>query len=420
MTIDHRGRPDYPPVPAQLATELDCPDATPAEPADRWLAVWSIALGSFVLVFSELIPVGLLPDIGGHLGVSIGVAGLMIVTPAVVAAISAPLLTLGSARIERRQILRAFSVLVLVSDLVAAATPNFPIMLVARAVLGVCIGGFWVFGSGAAMAIVRAEARSTAVALVSSGIFVATVTALPVAAFIGNVTTWRVAFLVAAALAALAILVQITALPRLGTGNRVLPRNLFTVVKLRTSRIGLVAAGAIFFADFAAYTYLNPLLRSRAGLSGNQITVVLLGFGLAGAVTNFTAGVTVKRHLRATFIASGVMIALSLLLMALVSDVRPATVILVFAWGAGFGGVPVVAQTWMAQSMPGNVEGGLALFVSTLQGSLAAGSLAGGLIFNAYGTTAPLVLAAAVAGLGTLVLLGPAAAAITSVPAKLK
>ena len=37
--------------------------------------------------------------------------------------------------------------------------------------------------------------------------------------------------------------------------------------------------------------------------------------------------------------------------------------------------VPVAAQSWMARAMPANVEGGLALFVSALQGSLAAGSL---------------------------------------------
>ncbi|HEY3651617.1 MAG TPA: hypothetical protein VGL33_26860 [Streptosporangiaceae bacterium] len=46
------------------------------------------------------------------------------------------------------------------------------------------------------------------------------------------------------------------------------------------------------------------------------------------------------------------------------------------AWGLGFRAVPVAAQSWMARAMPANVEEGLALFVSALQGSLAAGSLA--------------------------------------------
>jgi hypothetical protein len=56
-----------------------------------------IALGSFALVFSEVIPVELLADISGQLRVSIGTGGLMVVVPAV--AVAAPLLVLCSARL---------------------------------------------------------------------------------------------------------------------------------------------------------------------------------------------------------------------------------------------------------------------------------------------------------------------------------
>jgi predicted MFS family arabinose efflux permease len=53
--------------------------------------VVAIALGTFALVFSELIPAGLLADISGHLRVSIGTGGLMVVVlPVAGAAISSP------------------------------------------------------------------------------------------------------------------------------------------------------------------------------------------------------------------------------------------------------------------------------------------------------------------------------------------
>jgi hypothetical protein len=76
-------------VPAHLACRIG---ARPqAGERNAWPAVVSIALGSFALVFSEVIPVGLLADISGHLRVSIGTAGLMVVVPAVTAAaISSP------------------------------------------------------------------------------------------------------------------------------------------------------------------------------------------------------------------------------------------------------------------------------------------------------------------------------------------
>jgi MFS family permease len=284
-------------VPAHLACRIGAPAR--AGQRDAWPAVVAIALGSFALVFSEVIPVGLLADISGRLRVSIGTGGLMVVVPAVAAAVAAPLLTLCSARLERRRVLVGLSALVVVSDVIAGVAPGIGVMLAARAVLGVCVGGFWVFGAGAAINLVSEQARGTAVAVVSSGIFLATVASLPAASLIGTLTTWRAAFAVAAVFAAVAAAAQLAAVPQLGAGGQVRPGSLLTVVTLPVSRIGLVAAGAIFFANFAAYTYIGPLLHTRVGLGASTITLVLLGFGLAGAAGNFTAGVTVRAHLRA-------------------------------------------------------------------------------------------------------------------------
>jgi predicted MFS family arabinose efflux permease len=185
----------------------------------------------------------------------------------------------------------------------------------------------------------------------------------------------------------------------------------------RSPRIGLIAAGAMFFANFAAYTYIGPLLHARAGLGAGAVTLVLLGFGLAGAASNFTAGITVRTHLRATLMGSGLLIAVSALLLAAVTGARPLTIALMAIWGAGYGAVPVAAQSWMARAMPANVEGGLALFVSALQGSLAAGSAVGGIVYDAKGPGGVLIVAGVIAALGALTLLSRAGAAISAPPA---
>ena len=171
-------------VPAQLP----CRTGARAQAGERnaWPAVVSIALGSFALVFSEVIPVGLLADISGQLRVSIGTGGLMVVVPAVAAAVAAPLLALCSARLERRAVLVGLSALVVVSDVIAGLAPGIGVMLAARAVLGVCVGGFWVFGAGAAITLVSERARGTAMAVVSSGIFIATVASLPAGSLISS------------------------------------------------------------------------------------------------------------------------------------------------------------------------------------------------------------------------------------------
>ena len=380
-----------------LAERLSC--FNPDEPrlGSRWPGVWSIGAGSFSLVFAEVIPVGLLAHLSNSLHVSIGAGGLTIVVPAVTAAVAAPLLTLSSAAIERRTLLRALGLLMLVSNVVAALTPNFGVMLVSRGLLGVAIGGFWVFGSGAAISLVDEDVRGKALAIVSGGIFIATVVALPASALIGQVSTWRVAFWIAAGMSAASILAQAAVLPRLGKGKKVTASALLTIVRIPASRVGLASASAIFFAEFAAYTYVTPMLDRRTGFSPGEATVVLLGFGLAGGLTNFAAGVTTRNHLRQTLIAAGLLIGAAAALLIVADSSKASTLVLLLVWGAGFGAVPVAAQTWMASTMPTDVEGALSLFVTGLQGSLAAGSALGGVLYNAYGSTGPLALAAIVA-----------------------
>ena len=64
-----------------------------------------------------------------------------------------------------------------------------------------------------------------------------------------------------------------------------------------------------------------------------------------------------RRHLRATLCGAGLLIAMATLLIALINGMHPVIIALVLVWGAGFGAVPVAAQTWMARTMPASVEG---------------------------------------------------------------
>ena len=112
VALARRGAVVHRVVPAQLACRIGA--RARAGERNAWAAVASIALGSFALVFSEVIPVGLLGDISGHLRVSIGTGGLMVVVPAAAAAVAAPVLALCSARLERRGVLVGLSALVVV------------------------------------------------------------------------------------------------------------------------------------------------------------------------------------------------------------------------------------------------------------------------------------------------------------------
>src|SRR3954470_302897 len=94
-----------------ITTELTAPagasgSAAPAHsPLRAWLAVVAVAFGTFSVVTTEMLPVGLLTSIGSALRVSPGTAGLAMTVPGLVAAVAAPLLTVTVGRLDRRLVL---------------------------------------------------------------------------------------------------------------------------------------------------------------------------------------------------------------------------------------------------------------------------------------------------------------------------
>jgi predicted MFS family arabinose efflux permease len=108
--------------------------------------VLSVALGSIALVTNEFLPVALLTSIRTSLHVSEGTAATMVTASAVTAAVSAPVLAIAVGRTDRRAVLIAMAGLFTVSDALAASAPNFAVMIAARFLLGVAVGGFWAAG----------------------------------------------------------------------------------------------------------------------------------------------------------------------------------------------------------------------------------------------------------------------------------
>src|SRR4051794_9818121 len=138
----------------RVVTASSCTAAFPIEPSASgpavepgsrrgWSSVGAVALGAFVIVMTETLPVGLLPQIADGLGVSLGLAGLLVLVPGFTAAVSAPLFFLGSSRFNRRSLILVLGLAVLVSNVVVAVAPNFILVLIARTLFGATLGAFW-------------------------------------------------------------------------------------------------------------------------------------------------------------------------------------------------------------------------------------------------------------------------------------
>ncbi|MGW5698670.1 MFS transporter, partial [Streptomyces asiaticus] len=194
--------------------------ARPGSRPGAWPAVVAVAVGTFAVVTTEMLPVGLLTSIGSALGVSDGTAGLAMTVPGLVAALAAPLLTVTVGRYDRRLVLCGLMVLLAVANLLSALAPGFAVLLFARVLVGVSIGGVWSIAGGLAVRLVPERSAGHATTLIFSGIAVASVLGVPIGTLIGDLVHWRVAFAAFAALSlavAAAMAVTLPSLPATGT-----------------------------------------------------------------------------------------------------------------------------------------------------------------------------------------------------------
>ncbi|MBG0855449.1 MFS transporter [Streptomyces spinoverrucosus] len=351
-------------------------------PLIGWLAVISVMLGIFSIVTTEILPIGLLTSIGSSFTISDGMAGLMMTMPGFLAAVSAPLVTVATARIDRRLMLCVFMLLLALANFLAAVAPDYWLVLISRVMVGITIGGFWSIGAGLAERLVPAESVGRATAVIFSAVPLGSVLGVPAGTFIGDVAGWRMAFVVMGALtvAVLAMLMLVVPpLPPVQATRMSVLRGMFRSVH---TRFALLLTFLIVLAHFGTYTYVTPFLEQVTHASSAMVTVFLLVYGAAGIVGNFLGGAVVGRHPRATFGLAAGLIAAATLLLPVLGRWEIGAVALLVVWGVAYGAVPVSSQTWFTKATPHAPEAASVLFTASFQATISLGALVGGLIVD--------------------------------------
>jgi predicted MFS family arabinose efflux permease len=366
------------------------PPSSPSHPSllQSWLAVISVSLGSFVLVTSEFLPIGLLTQISSSLHISDGTAGLMVTIPGLVAAVAAPVMTIGAGHIDRRTLVLTLIALLVASDLVSAFAPSFAVMLASRVMFGVSLGGFWTIAVTLGNRLVPKSQMARATTVILAGVSIATVLGVPAGTVIAGYAGWRASFAAIGGAALLAGLTQLFVLPALPSPPSPGISQLTHSLRHADVRLGLMTVACVIAGHFAAYTYVTPFLKENAGASPSFISTILLAYGVAGVIGNFVGGAAAARHLRRTVTCVVGLLAGSIFLLPFFHEHLVGVILLIVAWGLAFGGMPISLNLWVFKAAPEALEGGAALLISTFQIFIALGSVLGGHIVDAVGTSA--------------------------------
>ncbi|MFC0863096.1 MFS transporter [Sphaerimonospora cavernae] len=361
-------------------------DRHPHSTLRSWLGVSAITASLFVFLTTELMPVGLLTPISTSLRISVGIAGLMVTLYGVSAGIGVPFIVAWTRRVNRRVLLSTLLAILTLGNVITAISPNYPLVLTTRLIMGFASGVFWAIGVSMAMRLVPGRHASRAAAIVMSGISIAAVVGIPLGTVMESLTDWHTTFLVWAGLSALVFLAVVTTIPSLPSTNAVSVREVFGL-PLKNVRLRLVLCIVVLFVlgHFGAYTFVRPYLEHSASATPFFITMVLMVYGAGGAAGNFIAGYTVNKSSRGSFIVGCVGLVVSLLLLLTIAHAEAGSITALILWGASFGVVQLSQINMTQAAAPDTFEAAMSLNTMAYNTSIALGALFGGLFADHLG-----------------------------------
>ncbi len=258
----------------------------------RPAALYWLALGTFAIGTEGFMIAALLTTIAADIRVSVAAAGLLVSIFALAYATSSPLLTALTGRVDRRQLLLGSMSLFAVFNMAAAQAHSFLALAVARVFLAFAAGLFTPNANALAGALVPAEQRGRAIAIVNGGLTAAIALGVPLGALVGERLGWRMTFVGVGVLSAIAVAGLARGLQR-GVGASMVSASLRDRVRaVRNPRVARSLAVTTLWAtgSYAVYTYVAPLLYGATPLRGSQIGLALFTWGVAAGIGLFASG----------------------------------------------------------------------------------------------------------------------------------
>jgi len=263
--------------------------------------------------------------------------------------------------------------------------------MIARAILGITIGGFWSLSTATVMRLVPEESVPKALGIIFTGNAVATAFAAPMGSYFGGIIGWRGVFWALVPVTLLNLIWQWVSLPALPPERPNPVGKLVGLLKRRNVAFAMLGAMLTFAGAFTTFTYLRPFLETYTRVSVPQLSLLLLGLGSAGFVGSYGAGALLQKHLYS--LLRSLPAALGAVTVALLA-VRYhfwAVGLTLFAWGALNSAIPVCWSTWLSRGIGDEPESGGGLMVAAIQLSIMLGGFFGGVLLDRFIMAAPLM-----------------------------
>ncbi|NNC11723.1 MFS transporter [Planctomonas sp. JC2975] len=398
-----------------VRSETGTPASSTATSAERfpWVGMLALAAAAFLAVTSETLPTGLLPEVASGLSVSTPQAGLLVSVYAFTVVIATTPLTALTRRIPRRPLVVVVIVVIGLSSLLLAVSPNYGVAVVARITGGMAHGVFWAVTGAYAGHIVPPHQLARAVAITSGGVSLALILGSPLATILGHAFGWRTAFAVVGCLLVVGAAVVGTMLPKvqrtsahldtmtggvasitggvptITAGGTVVParrkRTRRRDASIRPVLMICVLTMLITLGSFTLNAYVAPFVSDAMGFGTAAVGPMLFAGGLMGAVATVLVGTVLGRIPRAAAATGLLLTTIAIAILGAFAGVPPVAIGAFALWALSFGCLPPLLQTELLHAASARFrDTASALYTTAFNVGIGGGAVVGGAIYAVW------------------------------------
>ena len=349
------------------------------------LALFALTVAAYAIGTTEFVIVGLLPTVANDLGIDLPLAGLIDSVYALGVTFGAPILTALTGRLDRKLLLLGLMALFILGNTMAALSPGYAPLLVARVLSAFAHGVFFSVGSTIAADLVPENKRASAIAMMFMGLTVAIVTGVPLGTLIGQTFGWRATFAAVAGLGVIAFAGLWILLP--GNLKKAPAATIGEQIKvLGSGRLLIVFAMTAlgYGGTFVTFTFLASILEQVTGFHASAVSLILVLYGIAIAIGNIAGGRLANRDpvkaLAWLFTAQAVVLAIFSFTAVSPWLTIPTLAALGFLSFANVPGLQIYVVQLAGVVRPAAVDVASALNIAAFNLGIAAGAWVGGIV----------------------------------------
>ena len=355
-----------------------------------WVGLFTLSALIFMMVTSEFLPTGLLPEIADQLEVSESQVGLLITVFAGTVVLTATPLAVLTRRYSRKSLVLVVLLVFVLGNVLAAVAPTYEVLVVARVIGGLAHGLFWSVVGAYSAHLVPKHQLARAISITGGGGTAAFVLGVPLGTALGHSLGWRLAFGILAGAVLVLTIVTAKLLPAVRHGEELATGEIPLPMRKDPTVPGVIIVGVIVvlvaLGHNLFYTYIAPFLIGPVGIDPSAVAGVLFLYGGAGAIGLVLAGTLGDRFPRGAMVGAISVVLVAVTAVALFAHIEWVTLVAVGVWGAAFGSLPSLLQTRMLHTASVRVRDVAAsYFTTSFNLAIGLGALLGGALLDGLG-----------------------------------